>query len=110
MRCLVGPEYSRDFGHNPLGSSNLFFRLTLSVMFIASTCPLACEYATDEKLFVMPYFSQKSVKRSLSNYVPFSDMIILGSPNRHIIFFTTKSKTLFEVMVARGLTSTHFMK
>ena len=113
VRAVVLYDHStsgNSSAHAPLASSSLFLRVSFRVLFTASTCPFACGCATEEKLLIIPCLVQKSVNRSLSNWVPLSETIFCGNPYLHIMFFTTKSSTFFEVMVASGSASVHLVK
>ena len=57
--------------------------------------------------FLIPSCLQKSLNVSLSNCFPLSKAKTLGILKREMMFFHTKLRTFFSVIVAKGSISTH---
>ncbi|CAL8168125.1 unnamed protein product [Prunus armeniaca] len=77
---------------------------------MASTWPLACGCAGEEKLKAMLKFKQNSHNRVLWNWRPLSVMRMRCSPNLQMMFFHPKTRTRASMIVARGSASTYLVK
>ena len=58
----------------------------------------------------MPSSEQKFLNAPLSNCFPLSETSTLEIPYLHMMFFYTKVRMLFSVIVARGSASTYLVK
>lgn len=97
-------------GHAPFAPSSQTLMAFSKVRLVTSVCPLAYGCPGDEKWFLISSLVQKYLNAWLSNFLPLSDMIILGMPNLQTMFFHIKLCTFASVIVARASASTHFVK
>lgn len=80
------------------------------VLFMASTCLLACGCAREENAFLIPRVEENSQNFTLSNCLPLLVTIAWGMPNLQIINLHMKLVVLYSVMVANDSASTHLVK
>lgn len=71
--------------HNPLASSHFFFIPFRITLFVDSACPLDWGWTTYRTLVVLLSYDI-IVTVVMENWVPLSDMMMLGNPNMHMIF------------------------
>ena len=107
------------YAHKTLGSSSgqmPFAPLSRVLMilskdrFVTFTCPLACRWTGNELWFSIPSSEQKSLNALLSNYFSLSETSTLGIPYLQMMFFQTKFRIFFSMIVAKALASTHLVK
>lgn len=96
--------------HAPFDTSNFFFKIRLMVLLMASTWPFAYVWWEEDKCFLIPNSSHRSLIFLLLNCLLLSDTSEWEIPKWQMIFFQRNLDVLASIILARGSISTHLVK
>lgn len=94
----------------PLAFITCFFNSLSMTLLDFSIYPLLYRCPSEVDLCLIPELSSNFSTPLSMNCVPFSNIKMLGMPNRHTILFQMNFRTLAAKIVVMGLTSIHFVK